>query len=131
MESVFKKNVQTSIQQKSKVEPSKLDQIQKLGTPEFILEIIQLNLHKKNELEFQKSNEIENHLDQKTITGESIEKINPKKRSHKQFTTHFQRAILSKVRNKSGFLSGIAIAPILAFLVAGVLRFSESEKYTF
>ena len=131
MESVFKKNLQTSIQQKSKVEPSKLDQIQKLGTPEFILEIIQLNLHKKNELEFQKSNEIENHLDQKTITGESIEKINPKKRSHKQFTTHFQRAILSKVRNKSGFLSGIAIAPILAFLVAGVLRFSESEKYTF
>ena len=71
----FSKKPSNQYSAKKQVEPSKLDQIQKLGTPEFILEDNQLDLHKKNELEFQKSNEIENHLDQKTIIGESLKKL--------------------------------------------------------
>ncbi|MBN77556.1 MAG: hypothetical protein CMO36_05015, partial [Verrucomicrobiaceae bacterium] len=48
-----------------------------------------------------------------------------------QFTTHFWRAFLTKIRNKSGLFSGLLISPVLAFFVAGVLRYSETQNYTF
>ena len=134
MENVFKKHLQDRINKSLSKQPSDLLQIQNLDSPEFILELLQINFHKNNESklsEIEKTYNPDEPSDDKSTTSRSATVITAKKRSHKQFTTHFWRAFLTKIRNKSGLFSGLLISPVLAFFVAGVLRYSETQNYTF
>ena len=47
------------------------------------------------------------------------------------FVTFFQRAFLSKLRNRGNLVTTLLEAPMLALLFALVLRWSEEERYTF
>ena len=134
MENSFKKHLQDCIDESLQKQPSELLQIQSLDSPEFILELLQINFDKKNEYklsEIEKTYNPDEPSDDKSNKPQSSAVFTAKKRSHKQLTTHFWRALLTKVRNKSGLFSGLLISPILAFFVAGVLRYSETQNYTF
>jgi len=48
-----------------------------------------------------------------------------------QFRALFKRAFFSKMRNRMNLLTSIVEAPLLAALIALVLRYSESETYDF
>ncbi|MBV9658909.1 MAG: ATP-binding cassette domain-containing protein, partial [Verrucomicrobia bacterium] len=48
-----------------------------------------------------------------------------------QLRTLFKRAFLSKMRNRANLLTTIVEAPVLATLIALVLRYNESGKYDF
>ncbi len=48
-----------------------------------------------------------------------------------QFRTLVARAFKSKLRNKTNLLTTLVQAPLLALLIAGVLRYSELGKYDF
>ncbi len=48
-----------------------------------------------------------------------------------QIRTLFRRAFLSKLRNRANLLTTIVEAPVLAILVALVLRYNESGRYDF
>jgi ABC-type multidrug transport system ATPase subunit/ABC-type transport system involved in cytochrome c biogenesis permease component len=48
-----------------------------------------------------------------------------------QFAVLLQRAFLSKLRNKANLLITLLAAPLLAFLIGFVLRYSESGTYDF
>jgi ABC-type multidrug transport system ATPase subunit len=48
-----------------------------------------------------------------------------------QFRTLCARAFKSKMRNKANLLTTVVEAPLLAMLIAGVLRYSESGRYDF
>ena len=45
--------------------------------------------------------------------------------------TFFQRAFLSKLRNRANVVTTLVEAPLLALLIAAVLRWSEDDRYTF
>ncbi len=47
------------------------------------------------------------------------------------FRTHIRRAFLSKIRNKGSLVTTLLVAPILALLIASVLRHSEKEIFEF
>ncbi|MCB1228087.1 MAG: ABC transporter permease, partial [Verrucomicrobiales bacterium] len=47
------------------------------------------------------------------------------------FATHLKRAFLSKLRNRTNLLTTLAEAPLLALLIANVLKYSEESNYTF
>lgn len=47
------------------------------------------------------------------------------------FYTNLKRAFLSKLRNRTNLLTTLLEAPLLAFLISGVLKYSEEENYTF
>jgi ABC-type multidrug transport system ATPase subunit/ABC-type multidrug transport system permease subunit len=47
------------------------------------------------------------------------------------FYTLLKRAFLSKLRNRTNLLTTLLEAPLLGFLIASVLKYSEEENYTF
>ena len=47
------------------------------------------------------------------------------------FYTMLKRAFLSKLRNRTNLLTTLLEAPLLAFLISSVLKYSEDEHYTF
>jgi ABC-type multidrug transport system permease subunit len=47
------------------------------------------------------------------------------------FSTLVKRAFLSKLRNRANLLTTLLEAPMLAVLIATVLRYSEEDRYTF
>ncbi len=47
------------------------------------------------------------------------------------FMTMLKRAFLSKLRNRANLLTTLLEAPVLAFLISMVLRYSEEDHYTF
>ncbi|MCX6857231.1 MAG: ABC transporter permease [Verrucomicrobia bacterium] len=47
------------------------------------------------------------------------------------FYTMLKRAFLSKLRNRTNLLTTLLEAPLLAFLISSVLKYSEEENYTF
>ncbi len=47
------------------------------------------------------------------------------------FTTLLKRAFISKLRNRANLLTTVLEAPMLAFLISMVLRYSDDGKYTF
>jgi ABC transport system ATP-binding/permease protein len=47
------------------------------------------------------------------------------------FITLLKRAFLSKLRNRTNLLTTLLEAPLLAWLIASVLKYSEEENYTF
>lgn len=47
------------------------------------------------------------------------------------FYTNLKRAFLSKLRNRTNLLTTLLEAPLLAFLISGVLKYSEEANYTF
>ncbi|WP_170267032.1 ATP-binding cassette domain-containing protein [Brevifollis gellanilyticus] len=47
------------------------------------------------------------------------------------FVTNLERAFLSKLRNRTNLLTTLLEAPLLAFLISSVLKYSEEENYTF
>lgn len=58
----------------------------------------------------------------------------PKHKGHEYLTsvsTLFQRAFLSKLRNRANLATTLLEAPLLALLISLVLRWSEDERYTF
>src|SRR5438093_1569995 len=48
-----------------------------------------------------------------------------------QFRTLLRRAFVSKLRNRANLVITIGVAPVLALLIATILRYSESGKYDF
>jgi ABC-type multidrug transport system ATPase subunit len=60
----------------------------------------------------------------------STTQLSSKKR-FAHFKTHISRAFLSKIRNKGSLATTLLVAPILALLIACVLRHSETEVYQF
>src|SRR5689334_12338360 len=48
-----------------------------------------------------------------------------------QLRTLLKRAFISKLRNRGNLVITIGVAPVLAFLVATILRYSDSGKYDF
>ena len=125
MEVFFNESLQSLIDQSKPINQTDLLRIQEIGTPEFIIELIQLNLH----------NNFDDQITKPQANGERTTKkeslISEKKRNLKQFNTHLSRTLLSKLRNKSTIFSTLVISPLLALLVAGVLRYSESQRYIF
>ena len=47
------------------------------------------------------------------------------------FGTHLKRAFLSKLRNRTNLIATVLEAPLLALLIANVLKYSEESNYTF
>lgn len=47
------------------------------------------------------------------------------------FMTLLKRSFLSKLRNRTNLLTTLLESPLLAFLIASVLKYSEDENYTF
>jgi len=47
------------------------------------------------------------------------------------FATMLKRSFLSKLRNRANLLTTVLEAPLLAFLISMVLRYSEDDHYTF
>lgn len=47
------------------------------------------------------------------------------------FYTMLKRAFLSKLRNRTNLLTTLLEAPLLAFLISSVLKYSEEDTYTF
>ena len=47
------------------------------------------------------------------------------------FVTLLKRSFLSKLRNRTNLLTTLLESPMLAFLIASVLKYSEEENYTF
>src|SRR2546423_1787097 len=48
-----------------------------------------------------------------------------------QLRTLLKRAFISKLRNRGNLIIAIGVAPVLAFLIATILRYSDSGKYDF
>ena len=48
-----------------------------------------------------------------------------------QLRTLLKRAFISKLRNRGNLVITIGVAPVLAFLIATILRYSDSGKYDF
>lgn len=48
-----------------------------------------------------------------------------------QLRTLLKRAFISKLRNRGNLVITIGVAPVLAFLIASLLRYSDSGKYDF
>ncbi len=48
-----------------------------------------------------------------------------------QFRTLLRRAFISKLRNRANLIITIGVSPVLALLIATILRYSESGKYDF
>jgi len=48
-----------------------------------------------------------------------------------QFRTLLRRAFISKLRNRANLVITIGVSPVLALLIATLLRYSESGKYDF
>lgn len=48
-----------------------------------------------------------------------------------QFRTLLRRSFLSKLRNKANVIITLGVAPVLALLIATILRYSDSGKYDF
>ena len=48
-----------------------------------------------------------------------------------QFRTLLRRAFMSKLRNRANLVITIGVSPVLALLIATILRYSESGKYDF
>jgi ABC transport system ATP-binding/permease protein len=48
-----------------------------------------------------------------------------------QFRTLLKRAFISKLRNRGNLVITIGVAPVLAFLIASLLRYSDSGTYDF
>ncbi len=48
-----------------------------------------------------------------------------------QLRTLLKRAFISKMRNRANLVITIGVAPVLAFLIASILRYSDSGKYDF
>src|ERR1700731_1227304 len=48
-----------------------------------------------------------------------------------QFRTLLRRSFVSKLRNRANLIITIGVAPVLAFLIATTLRYSDSGKYDF
>jgi len=48
-----------------------------------------------------------------------------------QLRTLLKRAFISKLRNRANLVITIGVAPVLAFLIASILRYSDSGKYDF
>jgi len=48
-----------------------------------------------------------------------------------QFRTLLRRSFVSKLRNRANLVITIGVAPVLAFLIATILRYSDSGKYDF
>ncbi len=48
-----------------------------------------------------------------------------------QFQTLLSRAFVSKLRNEANLVITLVMAPLLAFLIGAVLRYSESDSYDF
>ena len=93
------KHLQDRINKSLSKQPSDLLQIQNLDSPEFILELLQINFHKNNESklsEIEKTYNPDEPSDDKSNKPRSATVITAKKRSHKQLTTHFWRAFLTK-----------------------------------
>ena len=125
MEHAFREALQSLIEESKPINQSEILRIQEIGTPEFIIELIQLDLHNKFDNEFTKP-----QIKDK-ISNEKKPLIREKKRNFKQFNTHLSRTLLSKLRNKSILFSTLVISPLLALLIAGVLKYSEGENYIF
>lgn len=72
-----------------------------------------------------------------TATGGSRSRSVPKPPKHSLreesilFYTMLKRAFLSKLRNRTNLLTTLLEAPLLAFLISSVLKYSEEENYTF
>ena len=48
-----------------------------------------------------------------------------------QFRTLLRRSFMSKLRNRANLIITIGVAPVLALLIATILRYSDSGKYDF
>jgi ABC-type multidrug transport system permease subunit len=48
-----------------------------------------------------------------------------------QFRTLLKRAFISKLRNRGNLVITVGVAPVLAFLIASLLRYSDSGTYDF
>src|SRR5207249_9421548 len=48
-----------------------------------------------------------------------------------QLRTLLKRAFISKLRNRGNLVITIGVAPVLAFLIASILRYSDSGRYDF
>jgi hypothetical protein len=48
-----------------------------------------------------------------------------------QFRTLLRRSFISKLRNKANVIITLGVAPVLALLIATILRYSDSGKYDF
>src|SRR5204862_6957764 len=48
-----------------------------------------------------------------------------------QFRTLLRRSFLSKLRNRANLVIPIGVSPVLALLIATILRYSDSGKYDF
>ena len=48
-----------------------------------------------------------------------------------QLRTLLKRAFISKLRNRANLVITIGVAPVLAFLIASILRYSDSGKYDY
>jgi len=48
-----------------------------------------------------------------------------------QLRTLLKRAFISKLRNRGNLVITIGVAPVLAFLIASLLRYSDSGTYDF
>src|SRR5207248_9972224 len=48
-----------------------------------------------------------------------------------QFRTVLRRAFVSKLRNRANLVITIGVSPVLALLIASILRYSESGIYNF
>ncbi|HEY2102701.1 MAG TPA: ATP-binding cassette domain-containing protein, partial [Chthoniobacterales bacterium] len=62
------------------------------------------------------------------------QKKRPPIRWHDEWTqlrTLLRRAFISKLRNRANLVITIGVAPVLAFLIATILRYSDSGKYDF
>ncbi len=58
----------------------------------------------------------------------------PQRKLHEEgvhFLSQFKRAFLSKLRNRANLATTLLEAPLLAILIAGVLRYSETGEYNF
>ncbi len=77
------------------------------------------------------------HLDPEDTRTQSNPPVLPKspRRTWREkvttLVTFFQRAFLSKLRNRGNLVTTLLEAPMLALLIALVLRWSEEERYTF
>ena len=107
-------------------------------SPESIFDVLDLSNSGKNNLP-------ENFWEDRFMKHERLEKNEPakdppsihathpchNKKYFTHFTTHISRAFLSKIRNRGSLITTLLVAPILALLIASVLRHSEKEIFEF
>jgi len=107
-------------------------------SPESIFDVLDLSNKCNNNLQenFWEDRFIKHRQSKKNEASNNLPIINTTYPTHnkKRFThfkTHISRAFLSKIRNKGSLVTTLLVAPILALLIASVLRHSENEIYEF